>query len=217
MSSTFDRIEKSAHSYVTKLRWALGLNGALAIAAGVVILLWPGISLYALTLLFGAFALARGLVGIVAAFSSETKGERGWVVFTSILNIAVGIVVLVWTGISALALLYVIGAYAIVLGVITIVAGFWLPIDGSDSVLSVVTGLISILFGIVIFASPEAGALATLTLIAAFLLIIGISELVVAIGGKRLIVNDLRREFKDAIGSSGLSKPQPQPKPQPQG
>ena len=208
MSSTFDRIEKAADTYVTKLRWALGLNGALAIAAGVVILLWPGISLYALTLLVGAFALARGLVGIVSAFSADTKGERGWVVFSSLLNIAVGIIVLVWTGISALALLYVIGAYAIVLGVVAIGAGFWLPLDGTDSVLTIVTGLVSILFGIVIFSSPGDGALATLTLIAAFLLIIGISELVVAIGGKKLIVHDLNQAF--AQQAKKLPKPQPQ-------
>jgi uncharacterized membrane protein HdeD (DUF308 family) len=206
MEAMFDRAGKIADTQLTKLRWALGLNGLLSIALGVVILIWPGISLYALTLLFGAYALARGLVGIVSAFSAETSGERGWVVFSSLLNIAVGIVVLVWTGISALALLYVIGAYAIVLGIIAISAGFWLPLDGGDSALTIVSGLVSILFGIVMFASPGDGALATLTLIAAFALIIGITELVVAIGGRRMIASDL----KSAFGSSTLSEPQPQ-------
>src|SRR5262249_32733943 len=134
--------------------------------------------------------------------------ERGWVVFTSLLNIAVGIIALVWTGISALALLYVIGAYAIILGILAIGAGFWLPLDGSDSALTIVTRLVSILFGIVIFASPGDGAAARLTLIASFLLVTGISELVPAIGGKRLIVHDL----KEAFGTSPrLSKTKPQP------
>src|SRR5262249_14340033 len=117
METTFDRVEKTAKTQVTKMRWALGLNGLLAIAAGVVILLWPGISLYALTILFGAYALATGIVGLYYSFSAA-KGERGWLVFSSLLGIAIGIIVFAWPNMSALALLYVIGAYAVVLGIL---------------------------------------------------------------------------------------------------
>jgi hypothetical protein len=63
MESTFDRATKIASTQLTKMRWALGLNGLLSVAVGVVILVWPGISLYALTILFGAYALATGVVG----------------------------------------------------------------------------------------------------------------------------------------------------------
>jgi uncharacterized membrane protein HdeD (DUF308 family) len=55
MEATFDRFTQMANTQLTKMRWALGLNGALAVAFGVVILVWPGISLYALTILFGAY------------------------------------------------------------------------------------------------------------------------------------------------------------------
>ena len=58
MESTFDRATKLAGTQLTKMRWALGLNGLLSVAVGVVILVWPGISLFALTILFGAYALA---------------------------------------------------------------------------------------------------------------------------------------------------------------
>ena len=51
----------------------------------------------------------------------------------------------------------------------------------------ILTGLVAIVFGIVIFAKPGAGALAVLALIAAFALVTGISELVVAIGGQKLV------------------------------
>jgi uncharacterized membrane protein HdeD (DUF308 family) len=195
MESMFDRVEKTAGTQLTKMRWALGLNGLLAIGVGVVILLWPGISLFALTILVGAYALATGVVGLYYAFTAEAKSERGWLIFSSLLGIAVGIIVLVWPNISALALLYVIGAYAVALGIIAVVGAFWLPIDGSDTALMTVSGLISILFGIVIFANPGDGALVTLALIAAFALVTGITELVVAIGGKRLVENDLKRAF----------------------
>jgi len=202
METMFDRVEKMAGTQLTKMRWALGLNGVLSIAVGVVILLWPGISLYALTILFGAYALATGVVGLFYSFTAQAKGERGWLIVSSLLGIAVGAMVLLWTGISALALLYVIGAYAVVLGIIAIGGAFWLPIDGGDTALMVLSGAVSILFGIVIFARPGAGALVTLALISAFALVTGITELVVAIGGKRLVEHDLKHVF---------ATPKPQP------
>lgn len=202
MDSVIDRAERMADTQLTKMRWALGLNGLLSVALGVVILLWPGISLYALTILFGAYALATGLVGLYYSFRSEVKGERGWLIFSSLLGIVVGVLVLVWPNISALALLYVIGAYAIAFGIIAVGGAFWLPIDTGDTVALILCGLISILFGIVIFVRPGAGALATLALIAAFAFVTGVSELIVAIGGKRLV----ERRLKDVVGP-----PQPQP------
>jgi len=195
MESVLNRVNKLADTQLTKMRWALGLNGLLSIALGVVILVWPGISLFALTIVFGAYALASGVVGLFYAFTAEADGERGWLILSGLLGIAVGIVVLVWPSISALALLYVIGAYAVALGIIAVVGAFWLPIDGGDTALMILSGLVSILFGIVIFARPGDGALVTLALIAAFALVTGITELVVAIGGKRLVESDLKRSF----------------------
>jgi len=121
MESVLNRVNKMADTQLTKMRWALGLNGLLSIALGVVILVWPGISLFALTIVFGAYALASGVVGLFYAFTAEADGGRGWLILSGLLGIAVGIVVLVWPNISALALLYVIGAYAVALGIIAVV------------------------------------------------------------------------------------------------
>jgi uncharacterized membrane protein HdeD (DUF308 family) len=195
MESTLDRVDKMADTQLTKMRWALGLNGLLSIALGVVILLWPGISLDALVIVFGAYALASGVVSFFYAFTSGAGAERGWLIVSGLLGIAVGIIVLVWPSISALALLYVIGAYAIALGIIAVFGAFYLPIDGGDTALMILSGLVSVLFGIVIFAKPGDGALVTLALIAAFALVTGITELVAAIGGKRLVESDLKRAF----------------------
>jgi uncharacterized membrane protein HdeD (DUF308 family) len=199
VKSIVERAEQMTGTQLTKMRWAVGLNGLLSIALGVVILIWPGISLYALTILFGAYALASGVVGLVSAFSSSAKGERGWLIFSSLLGIGVGVMVLAWTDISALALLYVIGAYAIAFGIIAVVGAFWLPIDGSDTVLMIILGLISVLFGIVIFARPGTGALVLLDVIAAFALIIGVTQVTLAIGGERLVNRELKGAFVPAI------------------
>src|SRR5215467_583796 len=151
MESTFDRATKIAQTQFTKMRWALGLNGLLSVVIGVVILAWPGISLYALTILFGAYAFATGLVELIAAIRGYGSG-RGWLVFRGLLGIGVGVAVLVWPNISALALLYVIGAYAVVLGALAIVGAFSLPVDAGDSWLLGLSGLVAILFGIAMFA-----------------------------------------------------------------
>ena len=186
MSSMFQEAQQTVGTQLTKARWAIGLNGVLSIALAVVIIVWPNISLYSLVLVFGAYAFISGVFGLVSAFTGPQMQGRGWLIVSSLAGIAVGVVCFVWTGMSALALLYVIGAYAIVLGLITIGGAFWLPLSGGDSVLLALTGLVSIVFGIVMFAKPGDGALALLALIAAYALIFGLIELTVAIGGERL-------------------------------
>ena len=187
MSSLFEQAQQMAGTQLKKMRWALGISGVLSIALGVVIIAYPGISLDALVIVFGAFTLARGVTGLAVALSSPIKDGRGWLVVSSLVSIAVGIIVFVWPDISALALLYVIGAYAISFGLITIVGAFRLPVSGSDTVLLVLAGLLSIVFGIVMFAKPGAGALAVLALIAAYALVAGVTELVFAIGGESIV------------------------------
>lgn len=194
MDSLVQRAGRTADSDLKRVRWAIGINGVLSIAFGVVILIWPDISLYALTIVFGAFTAANGVVGLSVAMTSRMKDGRGWLVLMSLLAIAVGVIALVWTDISALALLYVIGAYAIGLGILTIGGAFWLPfLDGGDKALLTLTGIASIVFGVVMFAKPGDGALVLLALIAAFSLVRGLSEVVVAIGWKRLLEADLKR------------------------
>jgi uncharacterized membrane protein HdeD (DUF308 family) len=204
MDSIVERAQKSAESDLKRVRWALGINGALWLAFGVVILVWPGPSLYALVILFGAFSLASGIVNLAAAIGSPIKQGRGWLALMGVLGIAVGVVVFLWTDMSALALLYVIGAYAIVFGLFAIGGAFSVPLDGGDRALITLTGLVSILFGIVMFAKPGDGAIVLLALIAAFALVRGLGELVVAIGWKRLFERELKRTFAQA-------KPKPQP------
>jgi uncharacterized membrane protein HdeD (DUF308 family) len=208
MDSVVERANEVKSDY-TKLRWAVGLNGALAIAVGVVILLWPGISLFALTILFGAYMAANGVVGLVAAIRGRIKSHRGWLAFAGILSIAAGVAVLVWPNIGELALLYIIGAYAIAFGIIMAGGAFWLPLDGTDRLLLLFSGLVSILFGVVMFADPGDGALVVLALIAAYSLVLGLSEVVLAIGGKRLIEARLNRARKELEAQLRPREPQP--------
>jgi uncharacterized membrane protein HdeD (DUF308 family) len=193
MDSIVERAAQLAGNELKRIRWALGINGVASIAFGVIILVWPDISLKALVILFGAFSLANGIMTLGAAISGPFRGGRGWLALSGLSGIAIGVLVFLRTDMSARALLYVIGAYALAIGVLTVAGAFSLPFDGGDRALLVLTGLILILFGIVMFAKPGAGALALLALIAAFALIRGVSELVVAIGWKSLLKQSFER------------------------
>src|SRR5690348_9518565 len=159
METQFDGAAKMARTEMAKLRWAVGLHGLASAVVGVLILAWPGISVYALTIVFGAYTLGTGIMELVTAHDAPLKDERRWLVVRGILGIGVGVAVLVWPSISALALLYVIGFYAIGLGILAVVASFQLPLGGRDTVTMNLTGLAAIVFGMVIFAKPGTGAL----------------------------------------------------------
>ena len=193
MDSILERAEKAADKEINRVRWTLGINGVLSLAFGALIIVWPGISLEALTLAFGIYTALAGISGLSALFSGVARQSRGWLAVWSLASIAVGVICFVWTDMSALALLYVIGAYAITIGIITVGGAFWLPLDGGDRVLLVLSGFVGILFGVVMFAEPGAGALVLLALIAAFALVRGVAELVISIGGRRLLERDIKR------------------------
>jgi uncharacterized membrane protein HdeD (DUF308 family) len=209
MEPLLDRAAKLTRTRVTKLRWAIGLHGFGSVVVGVMILAWPNISVYALTIVFGAYAFATGVVELGAPFTSQSKDQRGWLILRGLAGIAFGVLVLVWPGISALALLYVIGAYAVAFGILAVAASFRLPLDRQDTASLGLLGLASIIFGIVMFAKPGAGALAVLALIAAFALVTGVTELVVAVGGEKLLERKAKKVFAPSSKTQSKTTPQP--------
>ena len=185
-----------------RISWAIGLRGALALTFGIVLLAFPSISLTALVLTFGAFAFADGLVMIGTAIGGPVVKGRGWVALHGVLGVATGVLVWAWPGISALALLYVIGAWAVAIGALQIGMSFGTLVRSEDRAMLVLSGLIGIAFGTIMFASPADGALALLTLIAAFAIVIGITLIVTAVqirNGSRKVderVEQVERELE---------------------
>jgi uncharacterized membrane protein HdeD (DUF308 family) len=163
------------------------LRGVLAIAFSVVILIWPGIGLTALIAVFGAFALVSGLGTIFGAFRTPLeRRQRFWLVIHGLVGVAVGVVVFVWPDLSALGLLYAIAAWAIAIGLFEIGMAFDLPFTGRRALLLGLTGLLTIGFGVIMFAKPGAGALALLALIAALALVSGVMLITFAIELRRV-------------------------------
>ena len=192
-------LEAHLHDSERKLAhiWkAMALRGAVGISFAVVILIWPNIGLTTLIALFGAFALVSGLATIGGAFSVPLPGSRrAWLAAEGLLGIAVGVVVFIFPGLSALGLLYAIAAWSIAMGVFEIALSFDLPLSGRRSLPLGLGGLLSIAFGAIMFAKPGAGAIALLALIAAFALVTGVVQIVFALELRR-VVGELERPFR---------------------
>ena len=72
-----DRAAEISRTQVTKMRWVLGLHGLASVVFGVMILVWPGISVYALTILFGAYTLTTGTSSSALRSPRRGKSARG--------------------------------------------------------------------------------------------------------------------------------------------
>jgi uncharacterized membrane protein HdeD (DUF308 family) len=158
------------------LDWrSVALRGAAAVAFGVLTLVWPGLTITALVLLFGIYALVDGIAHLMAAFrGSGAREGRGVLIFEGVAGVIAGIIAIVWPGITALALLYVIAAWAIITGVIRIMAALQLRREIANEWLLVATGALSVVFGIVLVVAPVAGALAITWLIGFYALLFGL-------------------------------------------
>lgn len=160
---------------LTQKWWAVALRGVLAIVFGIVALAFPGATLVSLALVFGAYAFVDGVFAIVSAFGRRGR-EAVWYVLDGILGIAAGVATFFFPGITAQALVYLIGVWAILTGIFEVIAGFELPIKRDW--LLVLAGIASIVFGVLVFVYPVSGALTIAWLIGAYALVFGVSMLV---------------------------------------
>jgi uncharacterized membrane protein HdeD (DUF308 family) len=155
--------------------WLLLLRGLAAIAFGVLAFFWPGITLVALTYLWGAYAVADGIIAIGAAFSASGSdaGPRWWLGLSGAVSILAGIVAFAYTGMTALVLLMFIAVWAIIIGVLQLYAASQLRKVIDNEWWLILSGLLSIAFGAVLIAWPGTGALAVIWTIAWFAVFFG--------------------------------------------
>lgn len=161
--------------------WLLALRGVLAVLFGVLALLWPGITLGALVLLYGAYAVTDGVFALGAGIGNTDRsgGQRWWLALQGVLGILAGIAAFVWPGITALVLLLLIGSWAVVTGLLQIAAAVQLRREIDNEWLLVLGGVLSVLFGLFVLFSPGAGALAVITVIAFYAIAFGIALIAV--------------------------------------
>jgi uncharacterized membrane protein HdeD (DUF308 family) len=155
--------------------WLLLLRGIAAIAFGVLAFTWPGLTLLTLTLMWGIYAIADGALALWAAIAGR-GGEiapRWWLAVVGIAGILAGLLTFVWPDMTALVLLMFIASWAIVIGALQIWGAIRLRKEIPDEWLLGLSGVLSVAFGVLMFAQPGAGALAVIWLIGWFAILAG--------------------------------------------
>lgn len=174
-------LEGHLASTLSRSWWLLLLRGVVAIAFGVLAWAQPGITLAALVLLFGAYAAADGILCLWAAMAGPKRHESWWLMLLQgLVGVAIGLITFLAPGITALGLLFYIAIWAIVTGVLEIVAAIRLRKEISHEWLLLLSGLASIIFGGLLVARPGVGALAVLWLIGVYAVVFGILLLILA-------------------------------------
>ena len=201
MNGTDDMQTSQAATMVHTLKlnwWLLALRGLVAVLFGVLAFMWPGATLITLVWLFGAFALVNGILSLVLA-AKTPKGypKVGSLILGGLLGILAGLLAFVMPGITALGLLILIAAWAIVTGIMELVAAVRLRKIINNEWLLVLAGIASVVFGVILLFQPAAGALALIWLIGAWALLSGILLMILAFR---------MRNWKGliAVGTAGL-------------
>ena len=155
--------------------WLLLLRGVASIAFGILAFVWPGLTLVSLILLWGAYAIADGAIALWAAMSGKggEMAPRWWLVIVGIVGLLAGLAAFASPGLTALVLLLFIAGWAIVVGALEIWGAIQLRKEIDGEWWLILSGVLSIAFGVLLIARPGAGALALVWLIGSFAILHG--------------------------------------------
>ena len=163
----------------------LAVQGVAAVLFGMGTLVWPSITLWALVVLWGAFAFVDGISALSAAIADPLLLHRGWVAFWGVTGIGAGAVTFVWPSITALALLVVIATWSLLIGGSCIAFAISARTQGSGGWSIALAGAVVALLGVILLSSPGTGALGITWAIGWLALLFGIVELWAASGIRR--------------------------------
>ncbi len=162
-------------SDLAKNWWTLAVRGALAVAFGLAAIIWPEITIVVLLTLFGAYLIVDGIVALGSALGAAKRETRWWpMVLEGLVDISIGILVFAVPGVTTVVLLFFVAFWAILTGIFRISAAVELRREIRGEWLMIVSGAVSVILGLLLLAFPAAGALALVTVIGIFAVIIGI-------------------------------------------
>jgi uncharacterized membrane protein HdeD (DUF308 family) len=159
---------------IAKRWWMLVVRGIAAMAFGVLAIVWTSSSLLALVLVWSAYALIDGVTSLALAVRAGRARQRwGWLLFDGLVGIAAAALTVLWPQITAVALLMLIAAWAVITGIAKIVAAIELRRVIRGEWFLGLSGLVSIIFGVLMMIFPGAGALAVVTIIGVYAIAFG--------------------------------------------
>jgi uncharacterized membrane protein HdeD (DUF308 family) len=162
--------------------WVFLIRGLMGVLFGVFTFARPGISLAVLVVLFGAYAFADGVFAVVSAIRRRTGMQAWWLILLEgLAGVAVGTMTLLWPGLTAVVLLYLVASWALVTGAFEIAAAIRLRKIITDEWLLVLSGVASIVLGVLLVLFPGFGALALVLWIGAAALVSGVMFIVLGL------------------------------------
>lgn len=167
------------------LSGALVWRGVLAVVVGVIAVAWPGITVGAFVILFAVYAFIGAATEAARAFRSAGAGAVAGRLLLAVVNAAAGVAALAWPGITALAIVLLVGIWAFVIGFAEIGMAFAAGETAGERALFSLTGLISVALGVVFAIRPDIGAVTISQVYGLFSLVIGISALVLAVSARQ--------------------------------
>lgn len=160
---------------ITRNWWLVLLRGIVSILFGLLAFAWPRATILALTVLFGAYALADGILSLVVAITgSDRAAPAWWLALVGLLGIAAGLIAFFWPAKTAFALIIMIGVWALTIGIFEIFGAIRLRNEIDDEWWLITAGILSVLFGLSVLMAPAAGALAIVWLLAAYAILAGV-------------------------------------------
>lgn len=181
-ASALGPTEKRLLAAMAENWWLFLVRGVFAIVFGVLAVVWPLATIFALTLMWGAYALVDGGIALWAGVSGhvEARGDRWWLSILGVFGIIAGLFALFAPGVVATALLLTIGIWAIVIGLFQVVGAIRLRKEIEGEWLLGLGGVLLVAFGVMIFLQPTAGALSVIWLISLSSTIYGVIMVVLA-------------------------------------
>lgn len=172
---------------LTRYSWAMIIRGIIAILFGVLALFWPDITIELLVFLFAFYVLFDGIIAIIAAISSMAHHKQWWAfLLEGLLGIAAGIFALILPAVTLFVLIYIIAAWAVITGLMEIIAVFSVGWDEGTKLLIGLAGLVSIILGLIIFLYPSASLLVLSWLIGIYALLFGILLMIFGVQVKKM-------------------------------
>ncbi len=167
--------------FLSQSWWLYLLRGIAAIIFGVLAFIAPGATILALVLVFGIYALVDGVLAVIAAFRMREVVNQWWVVLLEgLVGIIAGVIALVYPQITAIALLLVIAFWAIFTGIMEIIAAIRLRREIKNEWTLILSGVLSVILGVVLVAYPLVGAVGVVWAIGAYAILFGVLMVVLA-------------------------------------
>jgi len=167
---------------LTRYWWAFIARGILAIALGVMVFAWPGITVTALIIVFGIYVFVDGIFLVVKAIGGwKARDDRWLLLFEGLLGIGIGVITFFAPGVTAIGLLFYIAAWSLATGILEIVGAIRLRKEIQGEVWWIFSGIVSILFAVLLMIFPGTGILALIWLLGIYAFVFGVILIVLGI------------------------------------